>query len=306
MEDEMDVKSYSRVGNDHRGTHVGKNIYTRDVCIKQITIPNEANHRLIQVLNGGSPVDLLRGVFQKIADLDDTNLAQKPSLLRDVLEENNKYDCDHLCWRCASKEEYIKICSLLKSGVGYGELLIESMIQGRPIATFKFREPVKVDVKFALLDPDFTNDTRNGSSEENCKEMRTNSHFTPGTILPSLTYHRQFEIRCIEVPAPKPGRSYESGWEHVEFAIGDSGEDLKRFVERTKNYINWDYGGFTKEVNGDVAVSFEFDTSPATSSNVVKRSKGCVKFHEQPLDEVIAWEKASGHVQNIPRDYFSK
>ena len=168
----MDVKSYSRVGNDHRGTHVGKNIYTRDVCIKQITIPNEANHRLIQVLNGGSPVDLLRGVFQKIADLDDTNLAQKPSLLRDVLEENKKYDCDHLCWRCASKEEYIKICSLLKSGDGYGELLIESMIQGRPIATFKFREPVKVDVKFALLDPDFTNDTRNGSSEENCKEMR--------------------------------------------------------------------------------------------------------------------------------------
>ena len=52
MEDEMDVQSYSRVGNDHRGTHVGKNIYTRDVCIQNISIPNEASHRLMQALNG--------------------------------------------------------------------------------------------------------------------------------------------------------------------------------------------------------------------------------------------------------------
>ena len=81
---------------------------------------------------------------------------------------------------------------------------------------------------------------------------------------------------------------------------------MKEFVERTKNYIDWDYGGYTKEVNGDVAVSFEFDRSHESSCRGMERSKGCVKFHEQPLDEVIAWEKASGHVQNITRDYFSK
>ena len=290
----MDVQNSIKVVKDHRGPHEGKNIHTRDVSIQNITIPNEANHRLIQVLNGGSPVDLLRGVFQKIADLDDRNSTKEPSLLRDVLEENKKYDCDHLCWRCASKEEYIKICNLLKSGDGYGELLIESMIQGRPIATFKFCEPLKVDVKFALLDPEITDETIN---VDPCRS---------DINLPRSTYLRQFEIRCIEVPAPKPGRSYESGWEHVEFAIGDSGEDLKKFVGRTKNYINWDYGGYAKEVNGDVAVSFEFDRSPERSDRGMKRSKGCVKFHEQPLDKVIAWEKASGHVQNIPDDYFAK
>ena len=306
MEGEMDVPSSIEFDNDHRAIHVGYNIHTRDVCIQNISLPNEANHSLIQVLNGGSPLDLLLGVFKKIADLDDRNLTHEPSLLRDVLDENKKYDCDHLCWRCASKEEYIKTCNLLKSGDGYGELLIESMIQGRPIATFKLSEPVKVDVKFAILDPEITNETIHGSSEICLKEIRTKSLCGSDSILPRSIYHRQFEIRCIEVPSPKPERSYESGWEHVEFAIGDSGEDLKKFVERTKNYINWDYGGYTKEVNGDVAVSFEFDTSPASRSRGMKRSKGCVKFHEQPLDEVIAWEKTSGHVQNIPDDYFSK
>ena len=111
----MDVQNSIKVVKDHRGPHEGKNIHTRDVSIQNITIPNEANHRLIQVLNGGSPVDLLLGVFQKIADLDDSNLTQEPSLLRDVLDRNKTYVCDHLCWRCASEEEYIKICNLLKS-----------------------------------------------------------------------------------------------------------------------------------------------------------------------------------------------
>ena len=302
----MDLVSSIKVGNDHRATHVGNNIHTRDISIQNITISNEADHSLIQALNGGSPVDLLLGVFRKIADLDGSNLTQDPSLLRDVLDKNKKYDCDHLCWRCASKDEYIKICKLLKSGDDYGELLIETMIQGRPIATFKLGEPVKVDVKFSLMDPEITNETINGSSEEDCKEIRTKSPCRSDMNIPMSTYLRQFEIRCIEVPSPKPGRSYESGWEHVEFAIGDSGEDLKEFVERTKNYIDWDYRGYKKEVNGDVAVNFEFDRSPESSCRGMERSKGCVKFHEQPLDKVIALEKASGHVQNIPNDYFSK
>jgi len=65
------------------------------------------------------------------------------------------------------------VCAMLSE---HGELLIESMIGGRPIATYRLTEP--------------------------------------------LTF-RDFKIRCVEVPCPKPGRPYQSGWEHVEFAIGD-------------------------------------------------------------------------------------
>ena len=86
--DKMDLVSSIKVGNDHRATHVGNNIHTRDISIQNITISNEADHSLIQALNGGSPVDLLLGVFRKIADLDGRNLTQDPSLLRDVLDKN--------------------------------------------------------------------------------------------------------------------------------------------------------------------------------------------------------------------------
>ena len=55
-----------------------------------------------------------------------------------------------------------------------GQLLIESMIGGRPIATFLLTKPM---------------------------------------------LFRNLTIRCIEVPCPKPGRPYKSGWEHVEFAL---------------------------------------------------------------------------------------
>ena len=28
-------------------------------------------------------------------------------------------------------------------------------------------------------------------------------------------------VRCLEVPCPKPGRPYKSGFEHIEIVVGD-------------------------------------------------------------------------------------
>ena len=33
-------------------------------------------------------------------------------------------------------------------------------------------------------------------------------------------------IRCVEVPCPKPGRPYSSGWEHIEFVIGSEAHSV--------------------------------------------------------------------------------
>ncbi len=50
------------------------------------------------------------------------------------------YDLDHVCYRCETKEEYVSICKSLKS---LGEIVVEGMIGGRPIATFVLNEPIR-------------------------------------------------------------------------------------------------------------------------------------------------------------------
>lgn len=51
-------------------------------------------------------------------------------------------EIDHVCFRCTSKKEYLSICSQLVDQQ-LGEVMIESMIGGRPITTFKLFEPIQ-------------------------------------------------------------------------------------------------------------------------------------------------------------------
>ena len=49
-------------------------------------------------------------------------------------------EMDHICYRCESKEEYLFIISSL---IKYGELLVESMIGGRPISVILLTQPIR-------------------------------------------------------------------------------------------------------------------------------------------------------------------
>lgn len=113
-----------------------------------------------------------------------------------------------------------------------GTLLSEALINGRPIATFQLKEPVIVTDK-------------------------------QGTSWP---------VGLVELPAPKPGRVYDEGFEHIEAVTSI---DLKEFVDRHKTHA-FDCAHLAAPINGDVSLHF-----PA----------GLVKFHEASLAAVISKEK---------------
>lgn len=90
----------------------------------------------------------------------------------------------------------------------------------------------------------------------------------------SLTYkHRKIDV--FELPAPKPGRPYPTGYEHVEFVTGRPLEEFEEFLvtnlKLKKAAI--DRKGLLKGRNQDLRVQL----SPGIS----------VKFHERSLADVI-------------------
>jgi predicted metalloenzyme YecM len=49
------------------------------------------------------------------------------------------------------------------------------------------------------------------------------------------------KIQCIEIPCPKRGRPYKSGWEHVEFAIGDASHSATDRFKKKQEKLLWPY-----------------------------------------------------------------
>ncbi len=163
---------------------------------------------------------------------------QKFSL--DVLEklknlnlDVSSFEMDHVCYRVETEKEYRESFELLSS---LGTLLVEDMIGGRLISTFKLNEPITVD------------STR--------------------------------QVRLVELPMPKPGTYYPTGWEHAEFVIGKDA-DLETFMASQSPELVWDKAGMKKSFNQDVRL--ELQQTPPMS----------VKFHHLPLDQVIAIEIAA-------------
>lgn len=155
------------------------------------------------------PQVFLSDLFSKIDDID-----------LDV----SRYELDHICYRVASMEEYsAKKAELLN----FGTLLIESMVNGRLISTFKFHEPIEF---------------------------------------------RERKIFLIELPSPKPGHSYKSGLEHVEFVTKDP---LQKIVERYPQY-SFEVFGIHKKINADITL---------------KLGEYCIRFHNQSLEQVIIEEQ---------------
>ena len=136
----------------------------------------------------------------------------------------DSYLLDHICYRVGTTDEYeIKKSELLD----HGDLLIESMVNGRLISTFKFHSPI---------------------------------------------VYKNRKIDVIELPAPKPGKTYESGLEHVEFVAT---HPLSEIVEKYPK-LNFEIFGINKAFNADVTL---------------KLGEYCIRFHNLTLEEVIEAEK---------------
>ena len=60
-------------------------------------------------------------------------------MLEDIGLDVEKYPLDHICYRVESMDEYREKKKALES---FGTLLIESMVNGRLISTFKLSEPI--------------------------------------------------------------------------------------------------------------------------------------------------------------------
>lgn len=81
-----------------------------------------------------------------------------------------------------------------------------------------------------------------------------------------------YKINVIELPAPKPGRECQEGFEHIELVSTSSLENL---IEKFST-IKFNTDNFSAVVNRDISLSFE---------------EGLVKFHEESLEDIIKKEQ---------------
>ncbi|CAD7963162.1 unnamed protein product [Amoebophrya sp. A25] len=246
------------------------------------------SHPVISRVFGGSdPSALVSAIFANYAN-------HIPGL--ELPEGDSMFEMDHVCWRCADIEEYLRIRQQLLvdslNGDGDGaDMLLESMIGGRPIATFQLKEPLVF--------------RRTRDRVLSSGDSRTTNNMV-------------MKCSVIELPSPKRGSPYPSGWEHAEFAVGEG-----RFEEFVAKYVgggngeenpvdgadpekphplNWCTDALKKKVNADISLSFTFSRTKEKDLSTVH---GSVKFHELPLAEVIRREIMHGDVIPIPEDYFS-
>lgn len=156
--------------------------------------------------------------------------------LAPLMGESRAPTVDHLCYRAATLPEY----RCLNAGLAqHGELLVEGMIGGRPIATYRLHQPV-------------------------CWQ---------GVSVP-----------CIELAAPKPGRSHQAGLEHIELVVPSLHALVAAYPALPFKTANIDDGR-----NPDVGLMLP---------------SGQIKFHLSPLSEVIDEELRTGAVVPVPADYY--
>ncbi|MFN8845926.1 MAG: VOC family protein [Bdellovibrionales bacterium] len=134
-------------------------------------------------------------------------------------------ECDHLCFRVGTSEEYNSYKAEFEN---YGKLLTEALVNGRAISTFLLNTP-----------------------------FQTNQHKVP----------------LLELPAPKAGTNYETGFEHAEFVVS---ECFKKFSSKFP-HLSFTEGG-NQTLNPELCL---------------KLSKGKqAKFHHHSLARVIELEEA--------------
>lgn len=133
---------------------------------------------------------------------------------------------DHACFRVKTMEEYSTFKTRFQL---IGDLLIESMVGGRMISTFRLHSPL---------------------------------------------IGKHYETDILELPQPKVGTDYETGFEHLEFVIDSSFESFSN----THPDVEFDWKGTHKDFNPELRMQL---------------GKYSVKFHHQTLEKVIEIEKAT-------------
>ncbi len=147
--------------------------------------------------------------------------------LKDVGMLEYAKEIDHACFRVSDTNKYEMLKAQLEQDA---VLLSEAFVNGRPIASYKLKNPVDLDNKFS--------------------------------------------ISVIELPAPKFGRIYEDGFEHIEVVVS---VPLENFMDRF-SHLEFDKSNFHASINRDVSH---------------KLMDGLVKFHEYSLEQVIAQEQVA-------------
>lgn len=137
------------------------------------------------------------------------------------------FQMDHLCYRTVSLGNYAEKKDQLGS---IGELLGETMVNGRPISTFRLNSPLIYD---------------------------------------------NWRIDAVELPAPKAGKDFEEGLEHVEYVLYD---DMKTFMAKHSDK-DFDKRAVDRGINPELG--FEFD-------------KYAIKFHLLNLPTVVYLENKLG------------
>jgi predicted metalloenzyme YecM len=186
---------------------------------------------------------------------------QVPSFVTAIVAEvKSQYDidvtdlhADHVCYRTETIAQYTALVGALQSVEASDSftLLVESVIGGRQIATFKLARPIEIGLG-------------------NC---------------------RHSSIDVVEIPSPKEGSPYDKGLEHIEFVIGDAGthkSPMNDEVHATaldawmRKYpsISWNTKALHKQCNPDLSLKLELPDYGRVS----------VKFHLIPLETVIKFE----------------
>ena len=222
------------------------------------------------------------------------------------------FPIDHICFRVATWEEYqYRKQELVTLG---SQLLIETDIGGRPISTFLLPKELTLKVP----DPDWVGCSWDVIGEDGKQNLDSREgRWAFGS-------HGTREIRVLEVPAPKPGADYPSGFEHIEFAVGDLKSDflindftvasihdreavceqkrldqarlvlrelLPKITSPWHKYIDLK-GMNKKEFNIDVRIEMPAPSKvTANLYNFDSRAKSCIKYHWLPLERVIEIEK---------------
>lgn len=152
-------------------------------------------------------------------------------LLRAVREKGVSTDgwiIDHVCYRTEVLEEFDALKAAISEGASSdlsGVLLSESLVNGRPIATYRFNQPLRVET---------------------------------------------FLIEAIEIPSPKPGSHYVSGFEHIEVVT------TKSFAELKENFQSFEVEDATQK--------------PVNPELILTLPEGRIKFHHLPLSCLIELE----------------
>lgn len=135
------------------------------------------------------------------------------------------WEIDHLCYRVESQERYEELKNEFSK---FSELLIESLVNGRNIATYRLQEPI-----------------------------------------PLLG----FDVELVELPAPKPGKLVQEGFEHFEIVAPSD-----NFDELSKEFANYkqDKGGLAKALNPELEIcleEFNFKFHPISLAQVIEIEK---------------------------------